>query len=413
MFLSRLSQNLYTFATMKAMIFTSMPMFVCLFWSITLLLGLLLERFDRSKAYLLVFMLAATLLYWGHCVFFNHVTWLMPVADTIYATCNLAVFPLFYLYICKLTLRTPHQRPQWLTLLPTVAGGLTIGCFYLLMNDSEQQQFISIYLYGGSHNGLVGYAAKQAYVHDVCKALFALQVVPVFFLGRHHLQEFDTIVRNAYADTERKTLGPLHWLLMIFAVCSLFSFIANLIGRQTFSDSYWLLAIPSLLFSSVLFVLGYLGYRLQFTIADIEHDEQLADIPQPKQEEVSDLRLRIEQIMQSEKLFLQPNLKIVDLVQRLGSNRNYVYQAINREMGLSFSEYVNKLRIKYAAELLAQRPELKLSEIAEQSGFTSSTSFYRNFKLFCGMGPKEYQNKLKGNAQILPYQENSVTLPLL
>ena len=64
-------------------------------------------------------------------------------------------------------------------------------------------------------------------------------------------------------------------------------------------------------------------------------------------------------------------------------------------MGLSFNEYVNRMRIEYAAMLIAQNPGKPLSEIAEQSGFSSSTSFYRNFKLYKGMGPKEYQNHHK------------------
>ena len=65
-------------------------------------------------------------------------------------------------------------------------------------------------------------------------------------------------------------------------------------------------------------------------------------------------------------------------------------------MGLSFNEYVNRMRIDYAALLLSQQPDRPLGEVAEQSGFTSSTSFYRNFRLYKGIGPKEYQNKLKG-----------------
>ena len=55
-------------------------------------------------------------------------------------------------------------------------------------------------------------------------------------------------------------------------------------------------------------------------------------------------------------------------------------------MGISFSEYINRMRIEYASMLIAQHPEKSLSEIAEQSGFTSSTSFYRNFKLYKDMG---------------------------
>ena len=106
------------------------------------------------------------------------------------------------------------------------------------------------------------------------------------------------------------------------------------------------------------------------------------------------LRMRIEKVMRDEQLFLDPNLKLNDLVVRVGSNRNYVYNAINREMGVSFNEYVNRMRVEYAAQMMKERRSLLLTEVGERSGFASATSFYRNFKLFKGCSPKEYQRKV-------------------
>jgi AraC-like DNA-binding protein len=104
----------------------------------------------------------------------------------------------------------------------------------------------------------------------------------------------------------------------------------------------------------------------------------------------SELRERIEQVMITEKLYLQPNLKLHDLVRYVQSNRNYVYNAINKEMGISFNEYVNRLRIDHSIRLIQQHPDMPLAEVAEKSGFTSIASFYRNFKQFTGKSPKEY-----------------------
>ena len=96
--------------------------------------------------------------------------------------------------------------------------------------------------------------------------------------------------------------------------------------------------------------------------------------------------------MEEEKIYLQPNLKLQDVVRYVQSNRNYVYNAINKEMGISFNDYINKLRIEYAKTLLIKQSNLSLNEIAEKSGFTSTASFYRNFKSFAGVSPKEFQH---------------------
>lgn len=53
------------------------------------------------------------------------------------------------------------------------------------------------------------------------------------------------------------------------------------------------------------------------------------------------------------------------------------------------------MRIDYAKNLIDKNTEMTLGEIAFQSGFSSNTSFYRNFKQLIGLGPKEYQNSMR------------------
>ena len=39
---------------------------------------------------------------------------------------------------------------------------------------------------------------------------------------------------------------------------------------------------------------------------------------------------------------------------------------------------------------MSRQPDLPTSEVAAQSGFSSQSSFYRNFKLYKGCAPKDY-----------------------
>ncbi len=57
---------------------------------------------------------------------------------------------------------------------------------------------------------------------------------------------------------------------------------------------------------------------------------------------------------------------------------------------LLLDDYVNSLRVEYACELMQRDPSLSIPRVAEQSGFASDVSFYRNFKLFKGGSPKDY-----------------------
>ena len=68
---------------------------------------------------------------------------------------------------------------------------------------------------------------------------------------------------------------------------------------------------------------------------------------------------------------------------------------MKEEIGLSFSEMVNRLRIEYAAERLETDPTPSMFLLADEAGFTSVTSFYRNFKLFKGCTPKQWLQRHK------------------
>lgn len=368
-------------------------MFVCLFWTVMLTISLR-ERFNKARAHLLVFMIVASILYWGHCIFFNHDKALVPLADTLYSVANLSVYPLYYLYICSLTKRDYTIHLQWMWLTPAIFSGIIIGSLYLMMDATQTERFIENYLYRNHFEGISNLEEIQAITHSLCKSIFALQIIPVFVFGWHHIKKFNETVANTYADTENKVLTPLHSLLIFFAVTSIASFVCNLIGRYRFADSIILLAIPSILFSILLFALGYVGYKQEFSITDIEKDEVEADESMVEQANMQELRQRIEQLMHDEQLFRQHNMKIIDLVHRLGTNRNYIYRAINLDMGISFTEYVNRMRIDYAIELINQQPTRLISEIGEEAGFSSPTSFYRNFKLYKGISPKEYQQNV-------------------
>lgn len=383
---------------MTAMIFTAMPMFVCLFWSVMLTLDMLTEGRSRQRTCLLIFMLSASVLYFGHCVFFNHNTELIPVSDTLYCAANLSVYPLYYIYICELTTRKEHLRTYWLFIVPAIVAGLSVGVLYSMMTKEESAMFINGYLYDNVRTVTTPLVGFQVFIHDTCKVLFALILVPILVNGLRRINRYEALLRGTYADLEDKSLGMLHHMLIMFVAISLLSFVANIIGRAYFNETSWLISIPSMLFSMLLFTLGYAGYRQRFSMRDIESDEQMADEVIDESTNISELRTRIEQLMVQERLYLSPNLKIVDLVKQLNTNRNYIYRAINRGKGISFTEYVNGMRIDYAKNLIERNPEMTLAEVAMKSGFSSSTSFYRNFKSLTGMGPKDYLDSVKNKS---------------
>ena len=103
-----------------------------------------------------------------------------------------------------------------------------------------------------------------------------------------------------------------------------------------------------------------------------------------------ELMARIRQLMEEEQCYLNPDLKMPDVADRLGVHRNTVSNAINSSEGCSFSTYVNTYRVEHAKRLLQQQIDKKLSAVALESGFANEQSFFRAFKSVTGTTPREW-----------------------
>ncbi|MFS0727536.1 helix-turn-helix transcriptional regulator [Paenibacillus sp. 1P07SE] len=68
---------------------------------------------------------------------------------------------------------------------------------------------------------------------------------------------------------------------------------------------------------------------------------------------------------------------------------HYLSKIFKQHTGLMYSEYISKLRIEKAKELLKD-DSFKIKQIAELVGYNNAVSFNRNFKKYVGVAPGQY-----------------------
>jgi AraC-like DNA-binding protein len=124
---------------------------------------------------------------------------------------------------------------------------------------------------------------------------------------------------------------------------------------------------------------------------------------EPEVEEVPDdkipPRLKDDLIALLEKrhVYLDKDLTIWDLTEKLGTNRTYVSRIINKDFGLTFTVFVNNYRVDHAIRLLNGDKHYTVEEIAEMSGFGSANSLYRAFLAKEGTSLTQYRSGLPNN----------------
>ncbi len=92
----------------------------------------------------------------------------------------------------------------------------------------------------------------------------------------------------------------------------------------------------------------------------------------------------------------EPDLSLAELARRLGTNTHYLSRALNEGLGLSFSQFVNRLRVEEAKRRLGGTDDgdtaIDITTIALEVGFGSKASFNRAFRAFVGSTPSEYRS---------------------
>ena len=99
---------------------------------------------------------------------------------------------------------------------------------------------------------------------------------------------------------------------------------------------------------------------------------------------------RLDVLFRNERPFLDGDLTIGDVARSLYTNKLYISKAINIYTGRNFCQYVNYFRVHYSMDLFLSDPHLKVSQLAEMSGFHTVASYNMAFRLFMNESPSEW-----------------------
>ena len=164
----------------------------------------------------------------------------------------------------------------------------------------------------------------------------------------------------------------------------------------------WLLSTLGILLAAVLILIYYFKRKkaVYQTATIIAEDatasnkalEEKYKTNKVNLEECKRLTERLESIMQTDKPYTNPDLKIADLAALIGTSAHTMSYLFNQYLNRNYYDYINDYRITEFKSLVEQDEYSKytLSALAELCGFSSRASFFRYFKKATGITPNEY-----------------------
>ncbi len=305
--------------------------------------------------------------------------------------------PFLYCYVATLVGQRNKRLPVYIHFIPALAAYLLLSGFFVLPFAQK------IYVY--QHHGL-GYEKLTSFIR--------LPIIPsgiiyvcwsLVLLRRHRLN-----IARQFSYSEKINLNWLVYLTIGMGAIWLSIIFGNDISTFLLVDVF------------ILFI-GYFGIKQVGIFSNQEAGRPLlagaslpvetvkVEVPPIEVEPLKyqktaidpDLMSKIHQeltlLMQTEKLFQEPELNLDGLAARLGVSSNALSQVINTLEQRNFYDYINDFRVEEFKRiaLLPENNQYTLLSLAFQVGFNSKTSFNRNFKKATGLSPKEYCQQHKIN----------------
>lgn len=171
------------------------------------------------------------------------------------------------------------------------------------------------------------------------------------------------------------------------------------IGNALIWLSYYFVGWGSYILGALLF--SFMFYLLVFLLININRKKSILLKRQSSYKDkkidpakAKDLMDGLQDLMEKEQCFKNPNLKLPDLARRLNILPHTLSQLLNDNMNVGFSKYINEWRIKEAKNLIASNQSHKLDTISFECGFNSASTFYTTFKKLEGLTPAKFRDSL-------------------
>ncbi len=241
---------------------------------------------------------------------------------------------------------------------------------------------------------LLHFLSDSSLLHKVFTVFFVTFAWLAVFYAVYKSRKYRKAIQETYSNLDDVDISWIWKIIAAFIVCQHVWWAVS-DKLDVLADSFyyvsslvcWCLVMRGVNRMRALRLPDYPGYDGKQALAEPKTAETLNT-----RKRTSVLHGRLEKLMEDEELYTNPDLTLSNLVERLGTNRTYLSEYISTELGTTFYDYVNRLRIerKVIPMLLNGNNNYSLEYIAEQAGFKSLSTFRRAFKKLTGHLPSEY-----------------------
>ena len=188
------------------------------------------------------------------------------------------------------------------------------------------------------------------------------------------------------------------WIMIIIAVIILMQiivFVTTILGSLDIGHFNFYLKFETLIYSIFFFIFAFsIMHFPVFAYSGNFEDLATSTIEKYAKSSLSDssnLFEKIKEIVYKEKMYLDFDLKLNTVAEKLNYSIHHISQAINQNAKMSFPDFISSFRIEAAKKKLMEPKPATIFAIYLDVGFNSKAAFYTAFKKHTQMTPTEFK----------------------
>lgn len=313
------------------------------------------------------------------------------LAYIIYVALMLTV-PVFYFFAVKYLLKEKgvEKKDYSLFLIPVIC---TVLLMTVIARIPQNDRALFQHLLNGKYvlGDTVSTGASVLLAMDNAAFIFFLvELLGVLVFCGFSLNRYRKTLENYYSSREGKSLTAVTIVLSIVAIRFLIYAGMNFFPGLAATTTYHI--IQTILFSAFFIIVANLSAKVNYTAEEL--GKLTAQNEARSEKSFSDatdelIRSRMKSLEESH-FFLDADTDLIGISSSINVNCKYLAEFIRHSYGETFMVYVNRLRIEYS-EALLKDSALTMEDIAEKSGYTSVSTFYRNFIKIKGISPSHFR----------------------
>jgi len=223
----------------------------------------------------------------------------------------------------------------------------------------------------------------------------------IYYLVRNTilLRKYGNRAEQFYSDIEDgkyNNANMLNYMIVINAVVTIICYII-------FLRYSWMVYIFPSIYAIYVYLVGYMGYKQKAINPTFDLISNFYAESSSEQEFPAVYNILLQKLLtefEVNKIYLNSQLNILDVVQAVGANRSYISSVINQQYNQNFCSFVNNFRMQELQRVYADNPEYTNESLAEYCGFGSVSSLRRSVYAKTGLSITEWKNHNVSQQQV-------------